>query len=183
MEPKKAVAAAVAIADQFKVDVHRAADSNDLKRTKAVCTQAESDLRDIKRSLTQHKQAMNAAFTAERQKIDKSGQLLGSLGNSKMRGAMSRGRADSKRNLAAQKLKTTDGYRTAGNHIDNLIAGVKKTKASISTTPSPKARQTPPPPRKSATVSVADELAKLAKLRDSGVLTDEEFASQKAKLL
>ena len=30
---------------------------------------------------------------------------------------------------------------------------------------------------------IADELAKLAKLRDSGVLTDDEFASQKAKLL
>jgi hypothetical protein len=30
---------------------------------------------------------------------------------------------------------------------------------------------------------VADELAKLAQLRDAGVLTEEEFASQKAKLL
>lgn len=29
----------------------------------------------------------------------------------------------------------------------------------------------------------ADELEKLAKLKDSGVLTDEEFAAQKAKLL
>lgn len=32
-------------------------------------------------------------------------------------------------------------------------------------------------------VSVADELAKLASLRDNGVLTSEEFAQQKAKLL
>ena len=31
--------------------------------------------------------------------------------------------------------------------------------------------------------SVADELAKLAQLRDSGVLTPEEFAASKAKLL
>ena len=31
--------------------------------------------------------------------------------------------------------------------------------------------------------SVADELAKLAQLRDSGVLTEEEFAAQKARLL
>lgn len=30
---------------------------------------------------------------------------------------------------------------------------------------------------------VADELAKLAQLRDAGVLTEDEFASQKAKLL
>lgn len=31
--------------------------------------------------------------------------------------------------------------------------------------------------------SVADELAKLASLRDSGVITEDEFAAQKAKLL
>jgi hypothetical protein len=31
--------------------------------------------------------------------------------------------------------------------------------------------------------SLADELAKLAQLRDQGILTDDEFASQKAKLL
>jgi hypothetical protein len=34
-----------------------------------------------------------------------------------------------------------------------------------------------------APVSSADELAKLAQLRDSGVLTEAEFAAQKAKLL
>lgn len=36
-----------------------------------------------------------------------------------------------------------------------------------------------PPP----TMSVADEIKKLADLRASGVLTDEEFQTQKAKLL
>ena len=35
----------------------------------------------------------------------------------------------------------------------------------------------------SSGTSVADELAKLAELRAAGVLTDEEFAQQKAKLL
>jgi hypothetical protein len=34
-----------------------------------------------------------------------------------------------------------------------------------------------------AALSVADELQKLAALRIAGVLTDEEFASEKAKLL
>jgi type VI protein secretion system component VasK len=34
-----------------------------------------------------------------------------------------------------------------------------------------------------ATQSTADELAKLATLRDQGVLTDEEFANQKAQIL
>jgi Short C-terminal domain/Phospholipase_D-nuclease N-terminal len=32
-------------------------------------------------------------------------------------------------------------------------------------------------------VSTADELSKLAELRNSGVITDEEFAAQKAKIL
>jgi hypothetical protein len=34
-----------------------------------------------------------------------------------------------------------------------------------------------------ATVSVADEIAKLAALKEAGALTDEEFADQKARLL
>jgi len=34
-----------------------------------------------------------------------------------------------------------------------------------------------------APASVADELAKLADLRDQGILTDDEFAAQKARLL
>jgi Short C-terminal domain len=38
-------------------------------------------------------------------------------------------------------------------------------------------------PAPATQISVADELAKLAALRDSGVLSDEEFAAQKAKLL
>lgn len=37
--------------------------------------------------------------------------------------------------------------------------------------------------REAATVSPADELAKLAELRDRGVLTDDELAAEKAKLL
>lgn len=38
-------------------------------------------------------------------------------------------------------------------------------------------------PSQSAGVSVADELAKLAAMRDQGILTDDEFQAQKARLL
>ena len=52
---------------------------------------------------------------------------------------------------------------------------------------SPEPERTPPPESPSATegsaLSVADELLKLAQLRDAGVLTPEEFEAQKAKLL
>ena len=37
--------------------------------------------------------------------------------------------------------------------------------------------------RSVASVSAADEIERLAKLKDSGHLTDEEFAVQKAKVL
>lgn len=37
--------------------------------------------------------------------------------------------------------------------------------------------------RSVATVSAADELEKLAALRDKGVVTEEEFNAQKAKIL
>lgn len=40
-----------------------------------------------------------------------------------------------------------------------------------------------PTPLMSSTSSVADELQKLAKLRDAGVLSEEEFKAQKSKLL
>ncbi|HEX8976678.1 MAG TPA: SHOCT domain-containing protein, partial [Solirubrobacteraceae bacterium] len=38
-------------------------------------------------------------------------------------------------------------------------------------------------PQKGLSVSVADELRKLSELRSEGILTDEEFATQKARLL
>lgn len=52
------------------------------------------------------------------------------------------------------------------------------------TAPPQSAAAPPPSPvAPPASTSVADELRKLAELRDAGVLSDEEFASQKAKLL
>lgn len=48
----------------------------------------------------------------------------------------------------------------------------------------PAAAAPPPPPAAAAEpVDLADQLKKLAELRDQGILTDEEFAAQKAKLL
>ena len=41
----------------------------------------------------------------------------------------------------------------------------------------------PVPPAPAGTVNVADQLQRLAGLRDSGVITEEEFQAQKVKLL
>ncbi|WP_227999757.1 SHOCT domain-containing protein [Mycolicibacterium sp. P1-5] len=54
--------------------------------------------------------------------------------------------------------------------MTEVLPSIAKEKATVSA-PAPES------------VSVADELAKLAKLRDDGVLTPDEFAAQKAKLL
>jgi DNA-directed RNA polymerase subunit RPC12/RpoP len=47
----------------------------------------------------------------------------------------------------------------------------------------PSLREAPTSPLPSVASSMADEVAKLAKLRDDGVLSDTEFASAKARLL
>jgi hypothetical protein len=45
------------------------------------------------------------------------------------------------------------------------------------------AYEQPPPQASAPAVDPIEQLAKLGELRDKGVLTDEEFAEQKAKLL
>jgi hypothetical protein len=48
----------------------------------------------------------------------------------------------------------------------------------------PQAAQAPPPPAAApAGPSMIDQLKELGELRDQGILTEEEFAAQKAKLL
>ena len=41
----------------------------------------------------------------------------------------------------------------------------------------------PPPPAATSTDDVIEQLTRLGELRDQGVLTDEEFAAQKARIL
>ncbi len=48
---------------------------------------------------------------------------------------------------------------------------------------SPTVAPPPPPAEPAPAASLADELKKLADLRDAGILTNDEFAAQKARLL
>jgi hypothetical protein len=67
-----------------------------------------------------------------------------------------------------------DDYLAAKELIEDLrsmIASSKTTKVVIEGNPQP------------SSIGIADELEKLARLRDSGILSDEEFAASKAKLL
>ncbi len=47
----------------------------------------------------------------------------------------------------------------------------------------PEEQAAPPPPAAPSTDDTIAQLKELAKLKDAGVLTDEEFAAQKAKIL
>lgn len=70
--------------------------------------------------------------------------------------------------------------------IDQAIAAQHAPQAWQQPMPMPPGPQWGPPPAPmppAAPVSVADELAKLAALRDQGVLSPEEFEAQKARLL
>ena len=53
---------------------------------------------------------------------------------------------------------------------EELIARTQQVKRSLESSPN-------------GAISTADELVKWAQLRDQGVITDEEFAARKAKLL
>ena len=75
--------------------------------------------------------------------------------------------------LKAEAEKERGRERQHERELESL-----RTIASQSRVPSP----TPVPPDR-LTSSVADELTKLAQLRDQGVLTQQEFDVQKARLL
>lgn len=65
-------------------------------------------------------------------------------------------------------------------HKDDGKGIVDALRERLADSPPPAAVATAPP---SAPVDVADQLTKLAALRDQGILTDEEFTAQKVKLL
>lgn len=81
----------------------------------------------------------------------------------------------------------TEGY-TAGFEMEGTGAGEVRAKIApwtqrLSPPPVPEAAPQAPQAAAPATTGLADELAKLAVLRDQGVLTQEEFDAQKARLL
>lgn len=55
--------------------------------------------------------------------------------------------------------------------------------AEQDTAQQPQAVQAPPPPAAAPAPSLIDQLKELGELKNQGILTEEEFAAQKAKLL
>lgn len=75
----------------------------------------------------------------------------------------------------------------ANQAVDATSAAVDSAADSLSNRPAQQSAAAPasatPTPAVDQSNLIADELTKLAKLKESGVLTEEEFAAQKAKLL
>jgi len=95
-------------------------------------------------------------------------------------GLLAKGTADSTV-IAVRLLDGGTVYYQADLNFRDFRANVTPILQSFGVTVTDESTRTPKlaPP----VASVADELAKLAQLRDSGVLTEAEFATQKAKLL
>src|SRR5258708_34938909 len=88
------------------------------------------------------------------------------------------GRDHASRGFALYRCEGRDSCRRVEFHVgrsqdEEITATITRL---MLTGAAPAAAQAPP-------ASVADELVKLAQLRDVGALTDEEFAAQKARLL
>jgi len=76
-----------------------------------------------------------------------------------------------------EEIETFRKAVTAG--IESLRESQRHAPATPAATPSP----APAAVANTGTTSIADELKKLADLRDAGILTDEEFQTQKQRLL
>jgi hypothetical protein len=100
--------------------------------------------------------------------------------------------------IAGKKFSDTDGYLDATERaaksptykIEYLRVGKKNTATLARAFRSPTSEQVvaktseePTPQQLGSVTSIADELAKFAKLRDEGIVTHAEFDEQKSKLL
>ncbi|TXI62714.1 MAG: hypothetical protein E6Q48_05475 [Limnohabitans sp.] len=76
------------------------------------------------------------------------------------------------RNLAEEQRKEAQIRREHEAHLESIRAIASKPETVVVT-----------PPKQQPSASVADEIKKLAELKEAGLLTEEEFAVQKSKLL
>ena len=77
-------------------------------------------------------------------------------------------------NLVEEEAKERLRRRDHERHLESIraIASAKDSNVKVE-----------PAPKNQASISVTDELIKLAELRDKGILTEQEFQSQKAAIL
>ncbi len=73
--------------------------------------------------------------------------------------------------------------RRTARRTTRRVARRQQAMAAPSQAPSQEPAAAPAPPHQAAQVDPYEELKKLAELHDQGILTDDEFAAAKAKIL
>jgi hypothetical protein len=162
-----------------------------LRAAKRTMAEAQRDLRDVKRQLTEEERSVRLQAQQARAKAAGTGRVLGTMGDSKTRGMLARGRSLSRQKITSREAQAVAPYHNVKAAIDRALndlqrlkeqveSGIEKNKDVARITRKPPAPATDP---KTSPPSIADELAKFAKLRDQGILSAEEFEEQKARLL
>ncbi|MDT0213926.1 SHOCT domain-containing protein [Rothia sp. ARF10] len=74
-------------------------------------------------------------------------------------------------------------HAEAQPHLNELRHRITQFKRTVAVEAAPASTTTPPPPAPSNPSGLADEITKIAALRDSGILTEDEFQAAKARIL
>lgn len=179
------------IVNEYNADVDRAQGDNgvfddvvELQAAKKAQADALRELRGLKQRVTQTEKEIQASYQEASAKASSKEHFgLQMMGGRKLAG---RARADNKRSITTNKAKALGPYREVKLRIDEAIRQLAEVGGNLSSAISEEkasAPKAPKAPRQSTGSSLTKQLAELAGLHKAGVLSDEEFAAAKAKLL
>jgi hypothetical protein len=176
------------IVDKYNADVELTKGDNrefddvgELQAAKRVHADALRELRTLKQRLTQTEKELHASFqgaSAEASAKNHFGMQM--LGGRKMAGRV---RADSKRAITTNRARTLAPYREVKLRLDDVIRQLSEVGGALSSAIAGEKASAPKKTPRSSGGSLTKQLAELADLHKAGVLSDDEFAAGKAKLL
>jgi hypothetical protein len=154
---------------------------DELTAVKRAQDEALREFRALKAELIEEERQLHAAASnAMSNAASNSHGILSLLGG---RSAASRARADQKRAITKKKNQIAQPLRQAKLAIDDAIRQINAAKGIVRSELAEERRSAPKNAVRRTTADLASELEKLAALRDSGVLDENEFRAAKAKLL
>lgn len=166
-----------------KGDNQRFDDADELSGAKRAQAQAVQELRALKQRVTQTEKELRASFQqASAEAGHKDHAFLSALGGRKVAGQV---RADDRRRIEARKAQVLGSYKDVKLRIDDVLRQLTEVGSKLSAAIAQQ-RQAAAPKTTSkgaAGGGLAKQVAELAELHKSGVLSDEEFTAAKAKLL
>lgn len=139
---------AAQIARESASTANEALGRDDTRSAKAILTEGQRQLRDLKRQVAAAETNARAQFTEQRNSIAKQGQIVGAFSRSKVRGNLSRARGMQRRSVADRQAEVMAQFRATKAHIDDLVAQLAASKGQLGPTSRATAggAQPPPPP-------------------------------------